>query len=32
MKLKISSTMGSELNVIETIVDMVWVDLYLEKD
>ena len=30
--LKLFFTMGSELNAIETVVEVVWMDLHLEKD
>ncbi len=32
LKLKLFFTMGSELNTIETVVQVVWVDILLEKD
>jgi len=32
LKLKLFFTMGSELNAIETVVEVVWVDMSLEKD
>ena len=32
LKLKLFFTMGSELNAIETVVEVVWVDMPLEKD
>jgi hypothetical protein len=32
LRLKLFFTMGSEMNVIETLVDVVWVDIHLEKD
>ena len=32
LRLKLFFTMGSELNAIETVVEVVWVDMHLEKD
>ena len=32
LRLKLFFTMGSELNAIETLVEVVWVDIHLEKD
>ena len=32
LKLKLFFTMGSELNTIETVVEVVWADMHLEKD
>ena len=32
LRLKLFFTMGSELNAIETVVEVVWVDMRLEKD
>ena len=32
LRLKLFFTMGSELNAIETVVEVVWVDMPLEKD
>jgi c-di-GMP-binding flagellar brake protein YcgR len=32
LRLKLFFTMGSELNAIETLVEVVWVDVHLEKD
>jgi hypothetical protein len=32
LRLKLFFTMGSELNAIETVVEVVWVDILLEKD
>jgi len=32
LRLKLFFTMGSELNAIETAVEVVWVDMHLEKD
>ncbi len=32
LKLKLFFTMGSELNVVETLVEVVWVDVHLGKD
>jgi hypothetical protein len=32
LRLKLFFTMGSELNAIETVVEVVWVDMALEKD
>ncbi len=32
VRLKLFFTMGSELNAIETLVEVVWVDIHLEKD
>jgi hypothetical protein len=32
LKLKLFFTMGSELNAIETVVEVVWVDMLLERD
>ena len=32
LRLKLFFTMGSELNAIETLVEVVWVDMHLEKD
>ena len=32
LKLKLFYTMGSELNTIETVVEVVWADMHLEKD
>ena len=32
LKLKLFFTMGSDLNAIETVVEVVWVDMHLEKD
>jgi len=32
LRVKLFFTMGSELNAIETVVEVVWVDMYLEKD
>jgi len=32
LRLKLFFTMGSELNAIETVVEVVWVDMLLEKD
>ena len=32
LRLKVFFTMGSELNVIETVVEVVWVQMYMEKD
>jgi c-di-GMP-binding flagellar brake protein YcgR len=32
LRMKVFFTMGSELNAIETVVEVVWVDMHLEKD
>jgi len=32
LKLKLFFAMGSELNAIETVVEVVWADMHLEKD
>jgi hypothetical protein len=32
LRLKLFFTMGSELNAIETVVEVIWVDMPLEKD
>ena len=32
LRLKLFFTMGSELNAIEAVVEVVWVDMHLEKD
>jgi len=32
LKLKLFFTMGSELNSIDTVVEVVWTDIHLEKD
>jgi hypothetical protein len=32
LRLKLFFTMGSELNSFETLVEVVWVDVHLEKD
>jgi len=32
LKLKLFFTMGSELNAVETLVEVVWVDIHLGKD
>ncbi len=32
LRLKLFFTMGSEMNAIEMLVDVVWVDIHLEKD
>ena len=32
LRLKLFFTMGSELNTIDTLVEVVWVDVHLEKD
>ena len=32
LRLKLFFTMGSELNTIETVVEVVWVDMHLRKD
>jgi c-di-GMP-binding flagellar brake protein YcgR len=32
LKLKLFFTMGSELNAVETLVEVVWVDVHLDKD
>jgi c-di-GMP-binding flagellar brake protein YcgR len=32
LRLKLFFTMGSDLNAIETVVEVVWVDMHLEKD
>jgi c-di-GMP-binding flagellar brake protein YcgR len=32
LRLKLFFTMGSELNAIETVVEVVWADMHLEKD
>jgi c-di-GMP-binding flagellar brake protein YcgR len=32
LRLKLFFTMGSELNAIETLAEVVWVDVHLEKD
>src|SRR4030042_3424983 len=32
LRLRLFFTMGSELNAVETLVEVVWVDVHLEKD
>jgi c-di-GMP-binding flagellar brake protein YcgR len=32
LRLRLFFTMGSELNALETVVEVVWVDMHLEKD
>jgi hypothetical protein len=32
LRLKLFFTMGSELNAVETLVEVVWVDVHLDKD